>query len=153
MSESIEAQDEEVLLIRLGESGKGFPAAEEAVRILVDQTTNSPHKLAMLPTRVKPAARAEGGPILLESDGKALAEARIVRVDARPDFGPEMKEQWEKAGVEEAKAWVIVKGFHVVDKPLEEVAETADGKALDRTVGNRQFRWMRWKDPGARGSE
>jgi len=137
----------EVLLIRLGESGPGFPAAADAVRILEEQTTTSPHKLALLPTRVKPAARAEGGPILLESEGKALAEAVIVRVDARKDFGPEMREQWTKAGLEDSKAWVIVKGFKRVDLPLDDVAETADGKPLDRTVGNRQFRWKKRKKP------
>ncbi len=135
----------EILLIRLGESGPGFPPPAEAVRILMEQTATSPHKLALLPTRVKPAARAEGGPILLESEGKALAEAMIVRVDARRDFAPELREQWSKAGLEDSKAWVIVKGFKLVDQPLEEVAETADGKSIDRTVGNRQFRWMKRK--------
>lgn len=138
-----ERAPDEVLLIRLGESAAGFPAAEEAVRILLEQTTSSPHKLALLPTRVKPAARAEGGPILIEANGKALAEGVIVRVDARPDFAPEMRDQWTKAGLTESKAWVIVKQFKVIDKPLEEVAVTADGKGLDRTVGNRQFRWMK----------
>ncbi len=138
-----ERAPDEVLLIRLGESGAGFPAAEEAVRILLEQTTTSPHKLAILPTRVKPAARAEGGPILLEANGKALAEAVIVRVDARPDFAPEMREQWTKSGLTDSKAWVIIKQFKVIDKPLEEVAVTADGKGIDRTVGNRQFRWMK----------
>ena len=139
------ADSNEVLLVRLGESGDGFPAPPEAVRILLEQTSTSPHKLALLPTRVKPAARAEGGPIFLESEGKVLAEATIVRVDARKDFAPEMREQWVKAGIEESKAWVIVKNFRVVDKPLEDVAETSDGKAIDRTVGNRQFRWMKRK--------
>jgi hypothetical protein len=135
----------EVLLIRLGESGPGFPAIPEAIRILSEQTSTSPHKLALLPTRVKPAARAEGGPILLESEGKAVAEATIVRVDARSDFGPEMREQWAQAGLTDSKGWVIIKAFKVVDRPLEEVAETSDGKAIDRTVGNRQFRWMKRK--------
>lgn len=143
--EQVTEGEPEVLLIRLGESGPGFPPAEKAIEILGDQTTNSPHKLALLPTRVKPAARAEGGPILLEANGQALAEAMIVRVDARKDFGPEMKEQWAKAGLTESKSWVIIKGFKAVNKPLEEVAETADGKGLDRTVGNRQFRWMKRK--------
>src|SRR5688500_16390032 len=106
-----ERAPDEVLLIRLGESAAGFPAAEEAVRILLEQTTSSPHKLALLPTRVKPAARAEGGPILIEANGKALAEGVIVRVDARPDFAPEMRDQWTKAGLTESKAWVIVKQF------------------------------------------
>lgn len=138
-----ERAPDEVLLIRLGESAPGFPAAEEAVRILLEQTTTSPHKLALLPTRVKPAARAEGGPIIIEAGGKALAEAVIVRVDARPDFAPEMRDQWTKAGLTESKAWVIIKQFKVIDKPLEEVVVTADGKGLDRTVGNRQFRWMK----------
>ena len=54
-------------------------------------------------------------------------------------------EQWTKAGLTESKAWVVIKGFKVVDLPLEEVAETSDGKAIDRTVGNRQFRWMKRK--------
>ncbi|HVO29327.1 MAG TPA: hypothetical protein VMV18_01270, partial [bacterium] len=114
----------EVLLIRLGESGPGFPAAAEAVRILQEQTTNSPHKLGLLPTRVKPAARAEGGVVMLESEGKALAEMTVVRVDARKDFGPEMKEQWAKAGLADSKAWVIVKNLVIIDKPLDDVAET-----------------------------
>jgi hypothetical protein len=139
----VQVDPNDVLLIRLGESGPGFPPPADAVRILVEQTTTSPHKLALLPTRVKPAARAKGGTIVLESEGKALAEAVIVDVDARSGFGPEMREQWEKAGLTGSKAWVIVKGFKVLDKPLEEVAQTADGKAIDRTVGNRQFRWMK----------
>src|SRR5438874_13492762 len=92
-------EEMELLLIRLGESASGFPSADDAVRILTEQTATSPHKLALLPTRVKPAARAEGGPILLEAGGKALAEALIVKVDARSGFGPEMKEQWAKAGL------------------------------------------------------
>ena len=133
----------EILLVRLGESSPGFPAATEAVRILLNQCATSPHKLALLPTRVKPAARAEGGPVMLEAEGKALAEAMIVRVDARPDFAPEMREEWVKAGLTESKGWVIIKGFTVIDKPLDEVVETADGKGIDRTVGNRQFRWMK----------
>ena len=133
----------EILLVRLGESAPGFPAPEEAVRILLNQCATSPHKLALLPTRVKPAARAEGGPVMLEAQGKALAEAMIVRVDARPDFAPEMREEWLKAGLTESKGWVIIKGFSVIDRPLEEVVETADGKGIDRTVGNRQFRWMK----------
>ena len=133
----------DVLLVRLGESAPGFPEPAEAVRILLNQCATSPHKLALLPTRVKPAARAEGGPVMLEAEGKALAEAMIVRVDARPDFAPEMKEEWAAAGLKESKGWVIIKGFTVIDRPLEEVVETADGKAIDRTVGNRQFRWMR----------
>lgn len=133
----------EILLVRLGESSPGFPAPTEAVRILLSQCATSPHKLALLPTRVKPAARAEGGPVMLEAEGKALAEAVIVRVDARPDFAPEMREEWLKAGLTESKGWVIIKGFTVIDKPLDEVVETADGKGIDRTVGNRQFRWMK----------
>lgn len=148
-AESSSPDSSEILLIRLGESSPGFPAAEEAVKILAHQTETSPHKLALLPTRVKPAARAEGGPVMLEAGGKALAEAIIVRVDARADFAPEMREQWTAAGLPESKAWVILKGFHVIDKPLDDVVETADGKAIDRTVGNRQFRWMRRVDPGA----
>jgi len=139
----------EILLIRLGESSPGFPVAEDAVKILVHQTSTSPHKLALLPTRVKPAARAEGGPVVLEADGKALAEALIVRVDARADFAPEMREQWLATGLTESKAWVILKGFRVIDQPLDDVLETADGKAIDRTVGNRQFRWMQRVTPGA----
>src|SRR5436309_2483033 len=111
---------QEILLIRLGESAPGFPTTEQALQILESQTTSSPHKLAMLPTRVKPAARAEGGPILLEADGKALAELEIVRVEARKDFGPEMKEEWAKAGLSDSKSWVIVKGFKRIDKPLHE---------------------------------
>lgn len=133
----------EILLVRLGESSPGFPAPEEAVRILLSQCATSPHKLALLPTRVKPAARAEGGPVMLEAQGKALAEATIVRVDARPDFAPEMRDEWIKAGLTESKGWVIIKGFTVIDRPLDEVVETADGKGIDRTVGNRQFRWMK----------
>lgn len=139
----------EVLLIRLGESGPGFPPAADAIRILKEQTETSPHKLALLPTRVKPAQRAEGGPILLESEGKALAEATIVRVDARKDFAPEMREQWAQAGLTDSKAWVIIKSFQVIDRPLDEIAETADGKPIERTVGNRQFRWMKRKPDGA----
>jgi hypothetical protein len=135
----------EVLMIRLKESGEGFPDPAVAMKILEEQTATSPHRLAMLPTRVKPAARAEGGPILLEADGTALAEATIVRVDARKDFAPELREQWVAAGLGDSKAWVIVKNFKRVDQPLDSVAETSDGKSLDRTVGNRQFRWMKRK--------
>lgn len=149
MAESTAPDPDEILLIRLGESSPGFPAAEEAVRILQHQCSTSPHKLALLPTRVKPAARAEGGPVMLEAGGKALAEAMIVRVDARPDFAPEMREQWSQAGLKESKGWVIIKGFAIIDRPLEEVAVTSDGKGLDRTVGNRQFRWMRRVSGGA----
>lgn len=148
-AESSSPDSSEILLIRLGESSPGFPTAEEAVKILVHQTSTSPHKLALLPTRVKPAARAEGGPVVLEAEGKALAEAIIVRVDARADFAPEMREQWTATGLTESKAWVILKGFHVIDQPLEDVLETADGKGIDRTVGNRQFRWMQRVVPGA----
>ena len=148
-AESSTPDSSEILLIRLGESSPGFPAAEEAVKILVHQTSTSPHKLALLPTRVKPAARAEGGPVMLEAGGKALAEAIIVRVDARADFAPEMREQWTATGLTESKAWVILKGFTVIDQPLDDVVETADGKGIDRTVGNRQFRWMRRVTPGA----
>lgn len=140
-----QAGSDEVLLIRLGEAAEGFPGPAEAVRILAEQTATSPHKLALLPTRVKPAARAEGGHIILESEGKALAEATIVRVDARKDFAPELREQWAAAGLTDSKAWVIIKGFVTLDQPIEEVAETSDGKAIDRTVGNRQFRWMKRK--------
>lgn len=147
--ESSSPDSSEILLIRLGESSPGFPTAEEAVKILVHQTSTSPHKLALLPTRVKPAARAEGGPVVLEAEGKALAEALIVRVDARADFAPEMREQWIATGLTESKAWVILKGFRVIDLPLDDVLETADGKAIDRTVGNRQFRWMQRVVPGA----
>lgn len=147
--ESSSPDSSEILLIRLGESSPGFPTSEEAVKILVHQTSTSPHKLALLPTRVKPAARAEGGPVVLEADGKALAEALIVRVDARADFAPEMREQWIATGLTESKAWVILKGFRVIDLPLDDVLETADGKAIDRTVGNRQFRWMQRVVPGA----
>ena len=148
-AETSSPDSSEILLIRLGESSPGFPIAEEAVKILVHQTTTSPHKLALLPTRVKPAARAEGGPVVLEADGKALAEAIIVRVDARADFAPEMREQWTATGLTESKAWVILKGFRVIDLPLDDVLETADGKGIDRTVGNRQFRWMQRVVPGA----
>ncbi len=140
-----EGSASEVLMIRLGESGPGFPAPEEAMRLLNEQSTNSPHKLALLPTRMKPAARAEGSRILLEAGGTVLADAQIVRVDARRDFAPEMREQWAASGVADAKAWVILKGLQTIDRPLAEMADTADGKPLDRTVGNRQFRWMRLK--------
>lgn len=146
MAESNSPDPNEILLIRLGESSPGFPDAEEAVRILQHQCTTSPHKLALLPTRVKPAARAEGGPLMLEAGGKALAEAVIVRVDARADFAPEMRDQWVQAGVKDSKGWVIIKNFQVIDRPLDEVAVTSDGKGIDRTVGNRQFRWMRRVD-------
>ena len=148
-AETSSPDSSEILLIRLGESSPGFPIAEEAVKILVHQTTTSPHKLALLPTRVKPAARAEGGPVVLEADGKALAEAIIVRVDARADFAPEMREPWTATGLTESKAWVILMGFRVIDLPLDDVLETADGKGIDRTVGNRQFRWMQRVVPGA----